>query len=314
MTTWMATVDDFVERQKVLLSWEAEEEKKRIEGALQNIEEKKLWKKLQLLGLAIYNLHIASVSPSSTDGTTQLVLERNSTQVYTTKLTKGDPIIFRFQSGSSNRCPVYRGVLKEFVGNNNIIVSLGEQKNTEEKLQNSNERVVIVKDFENITLKRCLKALEELKDMDTHHKAYTIRQTLFQETDCKFLVPSEETLDFQPDPELNASQNEACKIATQRYPVSVIHGPPGTGKTTTLVALIRKLLQRGETLLVCAPSNVAVDNIMEMLIRKEPKVSAMRMGHPARYHAELYKYSMAYQMKENVSTCGNEKVSPYLFY
>ncbi|GJQ12041.1 hypothetical protein GpartN1_g3832.t1 [Galdieria partita] len=294
------SVVDFVDRQKALLSWEAEEEQKRIENALQNLEEKKHWKKLQLLGLAVYNLRITSVSKTSKDETIQVVLEKNSCQdkVTSTKLHKGDPVLFRFQVHSApDGYSVYRGVLKEFTGDK-VIVSLGEQ-NIFEKLQEHNERVAVVKDFENITLKRCLKALEELKDMDSNHRAYSIRQTLFMENNYEKLLLRPENIEFQEDPELNSSQNQACLMGTCNYPVTIIHGPPGTGKTTTLVALIRKLLQRGETLLVCAPSNVAVDNLMEMLIKKEPHVSAMRIGHPARYNSELYKYSMAYQMKEN---------------
>ncbi|GJD06719.1 DNA-binding protein SMUBP-2 [Galdieria sulphuraria] len=276
------SVCEFVEKQKTLLSWEAEEEQRRIEIALQNVEEKKHWKKLQLTGLAVYNLRITSVSKSSIDETVQVVLEKNSSQaiVTSTKLHK-----------------VYRGVLNQLTGDK-MILSLREQ-NIVEKLQEYNERVVVVKDFENITMKRCLKALEELESMDSNHRAYSIRQTLFMENNYEKLFVRPENVEFQPDPELNSSQNQACFMGTWKYPITVIHGPPGTGKTTTLVALIRKLLQRGETLLVCAPSNVAVDNVMEMLIKKEPHISALRIGHPARYNSELYKYSMAYQMKEN---------------
>ncbi|CAN0548809.1 unnamed protein product, partial [Ectocarpus sp. 8 AP-2014] len=60
----------------------------------------------------------------------------------------------------------------------------------------------------------------------------------------------------------------------------------GTGKTTTVVALVREAVARGWRCLVCAPSNVAVDGILEKLVAAEEKVGGrprvVRMGHPAR--------------------------------
>jgi ATP-dependent RNA/DNA helicase IGHMBP2 len=79
---------------------------------------------------------------------------------------------------------------------------------------------------------------------------------------------------------LNPSQNEAVNAALFAQDVSIIHGPPGTGKTTTLIQLIKKLVLEGEQILVCAPSNAAVDWITYLLA--EQKVSVIRMGHISR--------------------------------
>lgn len=67
------------------------------------------------------------------------------------------------------------------------------------------------------------------------------------------------------DPSLNDSQKEAIQFALASREVALIHGPPGTGKTHTLVELIRQLLDRKQRLLVCGPSNISVDNIVERL-------------------------------------------------
>jgi predicted DNA helicase len=67
--------------------------------------------------------------------------------------------------------------------------------------------------------------------------------------------------------------------------VAIIHGPPGTGKTTTVVELIRQLVTRGETVLACAPSNHAVDNLLEKLLAAGEL--PVRLGHPARVAPEL---------------------------
>ena len=65
---------------------------------------------------------------------------------------------------------------------------------------------------------------------------------------------------------LNAQQQEAVEFALRTEDVALIHGPPGTGKTTTVTELVRRLVvEQGQRVLVCAPSNVAVDNIGEKL-------------------------------------------------
>src|SRR5690606_1354888 len=62
--------------------------------------------------------------------------------------------------------------------------------------------------------------------------------------------------------------------------VAFIHGPPGTGKTTTLVQAIRYTIKAEKQVLVCAPSNAAVDLLVDKL--SEQGLQALRIGHPAR--------------------------------
>lgn len=82
------------------------------------------------------------------------------------------------------------------------------------------------------------------------------------------------------DPELNPAQEDAVRHALSAEPLALIHGPPGTGKTRTLVEVVRQLVARGERVLVTAASHVAVDNLVERLAATEVKV--VRLGHPAR--------------------------------
>lgn len=85
--------------------------------------------------------------------------------------------------------------------------------------------------------------------------------------------------------QLDPSQLDAVGFALTATDVAIIQGPPGTGKTTAVVELIRQAVRRGETVLACAPSNLAVDNIFERLLTA-PELSGnrrvVRLGHPAR--------------------------------
>lgn len=92
------------------------------------------------------------------------------------------------------------------------------------------------------------------------------------------------------DPSLNDSQKEAIRFALASREVALIHGPPGTGKTHTLIELILQLLKQKLRLLVCGPSNISVDNIVERLASH--KVPMVRLGHPARLLPSVLNHSL----------------------
>ncbi len=114
-----------------------------------------------------------------------------------------------------------------------------------------------------------------------------LRQVLLGEKPPEF-----RNIDPPPLPEsmLNASQQEAIAFALSAADVAVIHGPPGTGKTTTVVELIRQAVRGGERVLACAPSNLAVDNMFERLLAAGEK--AIRLGHPARVQPGLREHTL----------------------
>lgn len=89
---------------------------------------------------------------------------------------------------------------------------------------------------------------------------------------------------------LNPSQIEAVQFALSAEDVAIIHGPPGTGKTTTLVELIRQITRKGQTVLAVASSNLAVDNLLERLIAAGE--DALRLGHPARVTPVLREHTL----------------------
>ena len=94
--------------------------------------------------------------------------------------------------------------------------------------------------------------------------------------------------------ELNDSQQSAVHGALATAPLYLIHGPPGTGKTTTVAALIEAQCRNGQRVLACADSNVAVDNLAERLILRGLRI--VRLGHPAKMLPALEEHSLTHLM------------------
>lgn len=104
--------------------------------------------------------------------------------------------------------------------------------------------------------------------------------------------------EYEPlDASLNSVQQEAVQFALSAQDLAILHGPPGTGKTTTVVEVIRQAVRRGEKVLACAPSNLAVDNVLERLVGARERV--VRLGHPARVSPELREYTLDVQVEEH---------------
>jgi ATP-dependent RNA/DNA helicase IGHMBP2 len=101
------------------------------------------------------------------------------------------------------------------------------------------------------------------------------------------------------DPEgLNSSQRSAVERILAAEDRAIVHGPPGTGKTTTLVAAIRSLLRRDEgQVLVVAPSNTAVDLLSEKLA--DSGVNVLRIGNPAKVSEKLFSLTFDSRMAEH---------------
>ena len=124
-----------------------------------------------------------------------------------------------------------------------------------------------------------------------------LRDVLLGAQQARFRAPHADDL-FYPSP-LNDSQLAAVRHVITAQDVAIIHGPPGTGKTTTLVQAILETIRRERRVLVCAPSNTAVDLLTERLA--ERSVNVIRIGNPSRVSDLLLEHTLDAQVMAHPS-------------
>lgn len=98
---------------------------------------------------------------------------------------------------------------------------------------------------------------------------------------------------------LNRSQADAVRTILAAEDIAIVHGPPGTGKTTTLVQAIRHTLMHEKQVLVCSPSNTAVDLLTERLVRQG--INVLRLGNPARVSDEVMNNTLDVKMTRHAN-------------
>lgn len=159
-----------------------------------------------------------------------------------------------------------------------IVVAIDESQEQEALKLYAFSRLYLLKTTNTITYKRMESTMRKLAEFDAIPNNKIIQYLLGTAT----FVPqkSNTKIEFH-NQDLNDSQKRAIKFSLDND-ISIIHGPPGTGKTYTLVELIRQLFDRGKRVLVCGPSNISVDTLLERLSKALPGSNLLRIGHPAR--------------------------------
>ncbi|MGB3850436.1 MAG: AAA domain-containing protein [Tunicatimonas sp.] len=128
--------------------------------------------------------------------------------------------------------------------------------------------------FDEMAYREMEKALKQVIEAK-RPRLLELREVLLGHAPARF-----STLPAPAVPALNDSQNAALDQVIRAQDVAIVHGPPGTGKTTTLVQAIVQTAYVEQQVLVCAPSNAAVDLLVEKL--GEQGLQVVRLGHPAR--------------------------------
>lgn len=132
--------------------------------------------------------------------------------------------------------------------------------------------------------------LAELRDV-----LFSKQAALFDPTPHTYTIPT-----------LNDSQNTAINQISAARDVAVIHGPPGTGKTTTLVQAIKILVQTESTVLVTAPSNTAVDVLTERLA--DTGLNVVRIGNISRVDESILSHTLDWQISNHPDSKNIKKV------
>ncbi|MDO5571620.1 MAG: AAA domain-containing protein [Bacteroidales bacterium] len=164
-----------------------------------------------------------------------------------------------------------------FVDEDRMIVSLPNESSLQKIMSLSDPGLQIY--FDEISYQAMFKAVSDVLEAKNNRLSY-LRDTFIGNNPPTFR--NEFPISF---PWLNSSQENAVRKVLEAKDVAVVHGPPGTGKTTTLVEAIYETLHRESQVLVCAQSNAAVDWISEKLM--ERGVNVLRIGNPMRINDKL---------------------------
>lgn len=130
------------------------------------------------------------------------------------------------------------------------------------------------------------KALDDVRDAKNDSRLNYLSKVLIGDVEPYF---RDEDINYF-NTQLNDNQNNAVEKALLAEDYFIIHGPPGTGKTTTLVATIEQLIQKQNSILVSAASNTAVDLLVLKLAEK--KLNVVRIGNLSRMNEEVYTYTL----------------------
>ena len=254
-------------RQKDLLLQEYEFEKEQFQRQTQNMG---IQKKVRR-GMCWFPLSVGRSYYNSLD---QLVVEvgRSTDTDVEHQFEPGKPVCFFREDASGMLTYMKFTAQVSFVEENRMVVSLPSPQALAQITEA--DRFGIQLYLDEYTYRLMFQAL------DTVISAKGNRLAQLRDT-CHTTAPASE-FSFAPVrfPWLNPSQEKAADMVLRAKDVAVVHGPPGTGKTTTLVEAIYETLHREVQVLVCAQSNMAVDWISEKL--SERGVNVLRIGNPTR--------------------------------
>lgn len=199
-----------------------------------------------------------------------------------TRLRVGTPIVISKDDGQKKVVPLGKGLISK-MRENSIQIAL--QESEEELFESSKDRFRLDPSPNDVSMRRQREALTAAEGAKGPYKHLV--QVLLGDREPGFRELKKARTYSVP---LNANQQKAIDMALSAEHFSIIHGPPGTGKTTTVVELIRQAVAGGLSVLACAPSHTAVDNLLAGLATEEFNV--VRLGHPARVTESLRDLSL----------------------
>lgn len=190
----------------------------------------------------------------------------------------GRPVMFFRSEGSEElKYFSFTGTVS-YVDGDRMVVTVPDSAPLLE-LQQSTDPIGVQLSFDETSYKLMFEALDRVMKAKNNRLAY-LRDLFFSHQKAGRF--SFEPMKF---PWLNPTQERAVNEVLWAKDVAIVHGPPGTGKTTTLVEAINETLMRESQVLVCAQSNMAVDWISEKLVDRG--INVLRIGNPTRVNDKM---------------------------
>lgn len=190
----------------------------------------------------------------------------------------GRPVMFFRSEGSEElKYFSFTGTVS-YVDGDRMVVTVPDSAPLLE-LQQSTEPIGVQLSFDETSYKLMFEALDRVMKAKNNRLAY-LRDLFYSHQKAGRF--SFEPMKF---PWLNPTQERAVNEVLWAKDVAIVHGPPGTGKTTTLVEAINETLMRESQVLVCAQSNMAVDWISEKLVDRG--INVLRIGNPTRVNDKM---------------------------
>ncbi len=188
----------------------------------------------------------------------------------------GRPVMF-FTLRSSLKYFSFTGTVS-YVDGDRMVITVPDSAPLLE-LQQSTDSIGVQLSFDETSYKLMFEALDRVMKAKNNRLAY-LRDLFYSHQKAGRF--SFEPMKF---PWLNPTQERAVNEVLWAKDVAIVHGPPGTGKTTTLVEAINETLMRESQVLVCAQSNMAVDWISEKLVDRG--INVLRIGNPTRVNDKM---------------------------
>ena len=176
-----------------------------------------------------------------------------------------------------------------YVDGDRMVIAIPEGHTLE--LQNSQLPLGVQLFFDETSYRMMFDALERVINAKGTRLAY-LRDLFYGRQRAEVF-----TFDAMRFPWLNTSQERAVNDVLRAKDVRVLHGPPGTGKTTTLVEAINETLMRETQVLVCAQSNTAVDWISEKLV--DCGIPVLRIGNPTRVNDKMLSFTYEHRFADH---------------
>jgi len=268
------TIDSYVDKYRSLVELERQQEMQEHEESIRNLS----GEQRQAEGKAILHLRGRDEGTGLEGRLIKFMRQKKGESLPETEITVGDLVMLSRKDPLRDDNPTGTVVQKT-----NYAITAAFELPPEFIMGKGLRMDLYVND---ITYRRMKDALGKLRD--AKGRLAQLRDILIG-----YDTPTErekESIETWFNEKLNESQKNAVAHAMAAEEFHLIHGPPGTGKTTTIIEVIEQAAEEGREVLATAASNTAVDNMLEFLVQRG--VKAVRVGHPARVTPQLKEHTL----------------------